>query len=60
MKYYYAQYDNGDYIDLWRFDSKDKRNQFVIDRPRAASAITAKLARLHHREQFLYWGKTSK
>lgn len=55
MKYYYAEYDNGEAIDLWRFASKDERDQFVIDRPSTASTITAKFAKLHHTDQFRYW-----
>jgi hypothetical protein len=59
MKYYYAQYDNGDGIDLWRFSSKLERDQWVAKRPSTASAITSKIARAHHREQFKYWSASA-
>lgn len=55
IKYYYAEHDNGQGIDLWWFGSKLERDNWVKARPSTANTITSKLAREHHKEQFKYW-----
>jgi hypothetical protein len=45
--------DSEPYCDLFRFETKKERDTFVEESN--AKTITAKEAKIKHREQFLYW-----
>lgn len=60
MKYYYAELDDLEFCDLWRFTSKKERDMFVTERSDRAYVVTADKARKYHKEQFAYWKKIDK
>ncbi len=51
----YAEFDTGESLDLWRFNTKQERDQFLLEHPSNASKILYKDAKYFHKEQFAFW-----
>jgi hypothetical protein len=47
------------YAHLWRFKSKSERDNFVIEHDNH-NTITARLAKLNHKDQFIFWKQDDK
>ena len=54
MKTYYAESQCENNKDLWRFNSKQKRDDFVNESA-DNNQISSKEAKQKHKEQFNYW-----
>ena len=52
---YYATAKYTYEVSLYRFDSKKERDHWVEERPDYRQAVTAKDAKLDHKEQLIYW-----